>query len=154
MKNVDACSRHLKTLVYSYLGTTYSMRRRDVIVRPYAYSYDVFHRCTNPRQVQVPTTSLFLLHQFILCTILSIILFSILFNHQPSFTCLCNHYVSIPSSLHLKRLLDYYLTPLYLLSVHISMLDLVVLSIILPLKQVPSIIIFPPASLLLTKLII
>ena len=56
MKDVDACSRHLNTLVHSYLVTVYSMRRRDVITRPYAYRYDVFHRCTNPRRAQVPIT--------------------------------------------------------------------------------------------------
>ena len=32
------------------------MRRRDVIACPYAYSYDVFHHCTNPRRAQVPIT--------------------------------------------------------------------------------------------------
>ena len=56
MKNVYACSRHLNTLVYSYIATAYSMCHRDVIARPYAYSYDIFHRCTNPHRVKVSTT--------------------------------------------------------------------------------------------------
>ena len=79
----------------------------------------------------------FLHHQLILCITLSIILFSIFFNHQLSFTCLRNPFVSTPSSLHLERLLGYHLTQLSLLLVSISMLGLVVLSIFLPFEKSP-----------------
>ena len=57
VKDIDAYCRHLNTLVYQYLATAYSMHRRDIIVHSYAYSYDVFHNCTNPRIVTAPTTT-------------------------------------------------------------------------------------------------
>ena len=154
MKYVNDCSRHLNTLVYLYLATAYFMHSRDVIARSYAYSYDVFYRCTNPHRVETPTTS-FVSTSSIHSMHHPLHHSSLHFLQSPTiFHMSANIYVVTPSSLHLKRLLVYYLTPNSLLLFHISMLCMVVLSILLPLKQVPSIITFPPSSLPLIKIII
>ena len=57
MKDVDACSRHMNTLIYCYLVSAYSMRYRDIISRPYAYSYGAFRHSSNHGNVKVPSTS-------------------------------------------------------------------------------------------------
>ena len=130
------------------------MYRRDVISRPYSYSYDVFHRYTNPRRVQTPTTpfvstsSIHYVHHTLHHSSFHFLQSPTIFHMSPQ------PFRLNPFLLYLERLLGYHLTPLSHLSVPIFMLGLVVLSIFLPLKQVPSIIIFSPSSLPLIKLII
>ena len=58
MKDVDACSRHINTLIYHYLVSAYSMHCHDILSCPHTYSYDVFHYCSNPLHVKSPYTSL------------------------------------------------------------------------------------------------
>ena len=50
MKDVDACSRHINTLIYHSLVSAYYMRYHDILSCPHTYSYDVFHYCSNPLQ--------------------------------------------------------------------------------------------------------
>ena len=130
------------------------MRRCDIIARPYAYSWDVFYNCTKPRRVTAPTTTLVATSFILILSItLSTILLFVSLNCRQSFTCQRDPYVPNKSSLHLKQLLGYYLTPLSVLSVHFSIVGLVVLSIIFPSKQVPSFIIFQLSFLPFTGLI-
>ena len=58
MKDGDACSRHINTLIYRYLVHPYSIRCRGIISLNYVYSYDVFHYCSKVRHVTVSTTTL------------------------------------------------------------------------------------------------
>ena len=58
MKDVDACFHHINALIYRYRFSAYFMRCRDIISRPYAYSYDVFYHCSNSRHIKAPSTSL------------------------------------------------------------------------------------------------
>ena len=45
MKDVDTLSRHPNLLISQYLATACVMRSRNIRSRPFAYNYDVFHRC-------------------------------------------------------------------------------------------------------------
>ena len=51
MQDVDGVSRHIDPLVYRYTITTSSLYAEDVTERLFAYSFDVFYRCNNPRNV-------------------------------------------------------------------------------------------------------
>ena len=51
MQDVDGVSRHTDPLVYRYTITTSSLYAEDVTERLFAYSFDVFYRCNNPRNV-------------------------------------------------------------------------------------------------------
>lgn len=53
MKEVDACSCHINTLIYRYLIYVYSMRCHGIISRPYVYSYYAFHHYSNPHYFTV-----------------------------------------------------------------------------------------------------
>ena len=52
MKDVDTLLRHPNLPIGQYLATACVMRSRDIRSRPFAYNYDVFHRCSNPRHVK------------------------------------------------------------------------------------------------------
>ena len=41
IKDIDAC-RHIHTLISQYIVHAYSMRYRDIISRPYTFSYYIF----------------------------------------------------------------------------------------------------------------
>ena len=58
MKDVDACFHHINALIYRYRFSAYFMRCRDIISRPYAYSYGVFYHCSNSHHIKAPSTSL------------------------------------------------------------------------------------------------
>ena len=58
MKDIDTCSRHINTLIHQYLVSAYSICYSDILFRCYAYSYDVFHHCSNPHHVTASSTSL------------------------------------------------------------------------------------------------
>ena len=51
MKDVDSISRCVDPLVHQYNMTDVRLHSEDVTKRPFAYSYDVFTRCTNPRHI-------------------------------------------------------------------------------------------------------
>ena len=51
MKDVDSLSRHPNILIDQYLTNACILRSRDLRSRPFAYNYDVFHNCPNPRHV-------------------------------------------------------------------------------------------------------
>ena len=52
MKDVDIISRNPNLLIRQYLATACIMRDRDIRTRPFAYNYNVFHSCSNPRHVK------------------------------------------------------------------------------------------------------
>ena len=57
MKDIDACSRSINTLIYWHLVYAYSIRCRNIISRPYAKSHNVSHHCSNLRHISVPSTT-------------------------------------------------------------------------------------------------
>ena len=126
MKDVDAYSRHFSTLVYQYLATTYFMHRRDIISRPYTYNYYVFHNCTNPRNVSDSITTL-VFTSFSILVPRTFLHSSLRLFQSPSILHLSTQPLSTKQySLHPKRLLGYHSTQLSLLSVHFSIVGLVV----------------------------
>ena len=51
MHDVDGLARFIDPLVHRYTITASRLYTEDVTERPFAYSYDVFHSCNNPRYV-------------------------------------------------------------------------------------------------------
>ena len=51
MLDVDGLARFMDPLVHRYTITASRLYTEDVTERPFAYSYDVFHSCNNPRHV-------------------------------------------------------------------------------------------------------
>ena len=51
MKDVDSLSRHPNLLIGQCLTHACILRSRDLHSRPFAYNYNVFHNCPNPRHV-------------------------------------------------------------------------------------------------------
>ena len=147
MKEVDACSCHINTLIYRYLIYVYSMRCHGIISRPYVYSYYVFHHYSDPHYFTVfPPYQL--LHRIMsLSFLLFIILSFILFDHCLFSVYQRNHYPLHQYLLHQKQLISFHSIQLSPLFVHFSILGLVIVLLILFLKRVPYIIIFQPFSL-------
>ena len=58
MKDVDSLSRHPNLLIGQYLANACLLRSRDLHRRPFAYNYDVFHNCPNPRHVTATSRGL------------------------------------------------------------------------------------------------
>ena len=57
MKDVDGICCHIDPLIHRYLDDTATMRSTDIQMRPFAYNFDVFYSCSNPRHVSVADTS-------------------------------------------------------------------------------------------------
>ena len=53
MKDVDGVCRHIDPLIHRYLVGAAVLHSADKILRPFAYNYDVFSRCSNPRHVSL-----------------------------------------------------------------------------------------------------
>ena len=53
MKDVDSVCRHVDPLIHRYLVGAAVLHSADKILRPFAYNYDVFSRCSNPRHVSL-----------------------------------------------------------------------------------------------------
>ena len=51
IQDVDGISRYIDLLVHQHTITTSRLHTEDVTERPFAYSFDVFHRCNNQRHV-------------------------------------------------------------------------------------------------------
>ena len=51
MKNIDNISRCVDPFVHQYNMTAVHLHSEDITKRPFAYSFDIFARCTNPRYV-------------------------------------------------------------------------------------------------------
>ena len=58
MKDVDTLSRYSNLLIDQYLTNACILRSHDLRSRPFAYNYDVFHNCSNPRHVKAPSRAL------------------------------------------------------------------------------------------------
>ena len=57
MKDVDGICRHIYPLIHRYLNDAATIRSTDIRLRPFAYNFDVFYSCSNPRHVSVADTS-------------------------------------------------------------------------------------------------
>ena len=53
MKDVDGVCRHIDPLFHRYLVDAAVLYSADKILRPYAYNFDVFSQCSNPRHVSL-----------------------------------------------------------------------------------------------------
>ena len=53
MKDVDGLSRHINALVHRYLIQAHDMHLVYIEERPFAYSFESFISCSNPRRVTV-----------------------------------------------------------------------------------------------------
>ena len=51
MKDVDGLSRHIDILIHRYFTQASRMRLADIAQRLFAYSFDSFISCFNPRRV-------------------------------------------------------------------------------------------------------
>ena len=51
MQDIDGVSRYIDPLVHQYAITASRLHIADMTVRLFAYSFDVFIRCNNPRHV-------------------------------------------------------------------------------------------------------
>ena len=51
IQDVDGVSRYIYPLVHPYTVIASRSLAKDVTIRPYAYSFDVFYRYNNPRHV-------------------------------------------------------------------------------------------------------
>ena len=51
MKDVDGLSRHIDIFIHRYLTQASSMHLADIEKRPFAYCFDSFISCSNPRRV-------------------------------------------------------------------------------------------------------
>ena len=56
IKDVDSVSRCVDPLVHQYNTTFFGLHIEDVTKYPFAYSFDVFIRCANPRHVSAADT--------------------------------------------------------------------------------------------------
>ena len=52
MKDIDAVSRYIDSLIVKYFVAAFIMRGNDVLQRPFAYDFDVFLNCLNPLHVK------------------------------------------------------------------------------------------------------
>ena len=57
MKDVDGICRHIDPLIHRYLNDVATMCSTDIRLPPFAYNFDVFSSCSNPRHVSVADTS-------------------------------------------------------------------------------------------------
>ena len=51
MNNVDGVCRHIDLFIHRYLFDATVMRFNDITLRPFAYNFNVFSQCSNPRHV-------------------------------------------------------------------------------------------------------
>ena len=51
MKDVDGVCRHIDPLIHCYLVDAAVLHSADKMLRPFAYKFDVFSRCSNPRHL-------------------------------------------------------------------------------------------------------
>ena len=51
MKDVDTICRHIDPLIHRYLVDAVIMRSGDMALQPFAYNFDTFSQCANPRRV-------------------------------------------------------------------------------------------------------
>ena len=51
MKDIDDVSRYIDSLVYQYIITVSRLHTKDITIRPFAYSFDVFIRSNKPSHV-------------------------------------------------------------------------------------------------------
>ena len=58
MKDVDGLSRHINVLIHRYLIQASCMHLGDRTTRPFAYSFDSFVACSNPRHVTISGTTI------------------------------------------------------------------------------------------------
>ena len=58
MKDVDGLSRHIDVLIHRYLAQACSMRLVEIAKRPFAYSFDSFISCSNPRRVTISDSTI------------------------------------------------------------------------------------------------
>ena len=58
MKDVDGLSCHIDVLIHRYLIQAHDMQLVDITKRPYAYSFDSFISCSNPRHVTVSDSTI------------------------------------------------------------------------------------------------
>ena len=58
MKDVDGLSRHIDVLIHRYLLQAHDMQLVDIAKRLYAYSFDSFISCSNPRHVTVSDSTI------------------------------------------------------------------------------------------------
>ena len=58
MKDVDGLSRHIDVLIHRYLIQASCMHLADRTKRPFAYSFDSFVACSNPRRVTACDTTI------------------------------------------------------------------------------------------------
>ena len=54
MQDVDGVSWYIDTLVHQYTINASRLHAEDATIRQFAYSFDIFHRCHNPRHVTAP----------------------------------------------------------------------------------------------------
>ena len=58
MKDVDGFSRRVDVLIHRYLIQASRMHLADRTTRPFAYSFDYFVACSNPRRVTTSDTTI------------------------------------------------------------------------------------------------
>ena len=51
MKDIDGVCHHIDLLIHRYLVDADTMRSKDIILRPFAYNFDVFSTFFNPHHV-------------------------------------------------------------------------------------------------------
>ena len=51
MQDIEGVSRYIDPIVHQYTIIASSLLAEDVTIHLFAYSFDVFHRCNNPRHV-------------------------------------------------------------------------------------------------------
>ena len=149
MKDVDTLSRHPNLLIDQYLATYCVIRSRNIRSRTFAYNYDVFHRCSNSHHVKAsfrvlvstspstPTPAV--IHHFYLQFLQLPSLLNLPTNSTPT----SNVFISPEQYtwLSFDSIIPSF-SSLFILRLH-------VLFIILPLKQMLSIIASYPFSLLI-----
>ena len=57
VKDVDSICRHIDHLIHRYFIEATAMHSTNIRLRPFAYNFDVFSSCSNPRHVSVADTS-------------------------------------------------------------------------------------------------
>ena len=58
MKDVDDLSRHIDVIIHRYLIQAHDIHLVDISKQPYAYSFDSFISCSNPRRVTVSDSTI------------------------------------------------------------------------------------------------
>ena len=56
IQDVDGVSQYIDPLIHRYTITASRLHTENVTERPFVYSFDVFHRCNNPRHVTASNT--------------------------------------------------------------------------------------------------